>query len=664
MPIALLFAVLVSAALMPAQSFDPALLDDAVAPCDDFFQYACGSWVAKNPIPADQARWGTFNELRDRNLELLRAILEEASAASEPDPIEKKIGAYYGACMDEAAIEEAGVEPLDRELAVIEELSSKHDLAALLASLHTRGVNAFFRFGSQQDFDDASRMIADIDQGGLGLPDRDYYLEDEERFTTIRGAYREHLAKMFELAGDDPDAAKGKADAVMELETALAEASMSRVDRRNPENLRRPTERAELSGMASGFDWESYFDRSPAPAFTTLNVSNPEFLAGMDELLASSELDRIKTYLSWQTIRTAASTLPKAFVDQNFSFYGKTLSGREEIQARWKRCTQYVDGDLGEALGQKYVAKHFPPAARERMLRLVHYVEEALRKDLGELEWMGAETKEKALRKLGGIRNKIGHPEEWRDYSKLDIDPDDALGNSLRSNAFAFEYRLSKIGKKSDPKEWYMTPPTVNAYYHPLENTINFPAGILQPPFFDQEADDALNYGAIGAVIGHELTHGFDDSGRKFDFDGSLRDWWTEADAEAFEKRAQCFVDQYEAYSPVEGVTLNGKLTLGENTADNGGLRIAMMALQQRLENAEVGKIDGLTPMQRLFLGWAQVWCGSYRVAEAKRLATVDSHSPGRFRVNGVVSNMPEFKEAFQCKTGSPMAPEKTCRVW
>ncbi len=655
--------VLISPAAL-AQSFDPASLNSSVAPCDDFFQYACGGWVARNPIPPDQARWGTFYKLRDRNLELLRAILDEAAAASQPTAVEKKIGDYYGACMDEAVIEEAGAAPLEQELAAVEELESAEDLGPLLAALHSSGVNAFFTFGSQQDFDDASRMIADLDQAGLGLPDRDYYLEDAERFTGIREAYREHVKTMFELVGDDAEAAAQKADVVMELETLLAEASMARVDRRDPQNLRHPTAREDLSGLTAGFDWDAYFASSPAPEFATLNVSNPGFLEGMDGLLAERDLEDVKTYLSWQVIRTAAPMLPKAFVDQNFEFYGKTLSGREENQARWKRCTQYTDGDLGEALGQKYVEKHFPAAARERMLKLVHDVEEALRKDLGQLEWMGPETKERALRKLSGIRNKIGHPEKWRDYSELEIEEGDALGNSLRANAFAFAYRLSKIGTESDPSEWYMTPPTVNAYYHPLENTINFPAGILQPPFFDQDADDALNYGAIGAVIGHELTHGFDDSGRKFDFDGSLRDWWTEADAEAFEERAQCFVDQYAAYTPVEGVNLNGKLTLGENTADNGGLRIAMMALEQRLSNQKVAEIDGFTPLQRIFLGFAQVFCGSDREAEAKRLATVDSHSPGQFRVNGVVSNMPEFQQAFSCEKGSAMAPENTCRVW
>ncbi len=660
-------ALVISVLTVKAQQssgFDLKSLDDSAAPCDDFFQYACGGWNANNPIPADQARWGTFDELRERNLALLRGILEAAAANPGDDPIAKKIGNYYGACMNESEIEKAGLAPLNRELALVGELDSKDDLAPLLASLHASGVNAFFTFGSQEDFDNPTQMIADLDQAGLGLPDRDYYLKDQERFTAVRKAYREHVKNMFELAGDDAETAAAKADTVMEIETELAQASMDRVERRDPNNVKHPTQRGDLNTLTESFEWEPYFAATPANEFKKLNVSSPGFLEGMEGLLEDRDLDDIKTYLSWHVIHTAASMLPKAFVDENFNFYGKTLSGAEEIQARWKRCTQYVDADLGEALGQKYVAKYFPPTAQKRMASLVDDVEQALRTDLGEVEWMSPETKQRALRKLEGIRNKIGHPEKWRDYSDLEISPDDALGNSLRSNAFSFEYSLGKISKDSNPKEWHMSPPTVNAYYHPLENTINFPAGILQPPFFNQEADDALNYGAIGAVIGHELTHGFDDSGRKFDYDGSLRDWWTAADAKAFDDRAQCFVDEYGAFEPVPGVRLNGKLTLGENTADNGGLRIAMMALDKRLQSSKVGKIDGFAPLQRLFLGWAQVWCGDMREAESKQRATTDPHSPGRFRVNGVVSNMPEFREAFSCKAGAPMAPEKTCRVW
>ncbi len=644
--------------------FDAANLDRSVSPCEDCYRFSCGGWTDANPIPSDQARWGRFDDLRERNLAALRTILEGAAATAAPDPIERKIGDYYQACMDEDGIERRGSEALERELAPVRAVRSKAELARLAARLHRQGVRAFFYFGSMEDPADTSRMIADIDQAGLGLPDRDYYFDEGERFEKIREAYRVHVAKMFELAGDGAERAEAKAAAVVRLETGLARVSMDRVSRRNPDNVVHPTARAALDDLTLAFDWGAYFDALSTPGFDTLNVSTPDFFWGWNQALAWEPLEDWKTYLEWHVIHAAAPVLPAAFVEENFRFYGKTLSGVEELSPRWKRCVRYTDSDLGEALGRKYVEKHFPPAAKQRMEELVHAVEAALEADIRQLDWMTAETKRKALRKLDSIRNKIGHPEKWRDYSALAIEADDALGNSLRSNAFALAYRLAKIGKDSDPAEWGMSAPTVNAYYHPLQNNINFPAGILQPPFFDNELDDAVNFGAIGAVIGHELTHGFDDSGRRFDYDGALRDWWTEADAEAFEERAACFEQQYAAYSPVEGVKLNGKLTLGENTADNGGLRVALMALEQRLAEGSQEPVDGFTPVQRLFLGWSQVWCQNITDEAAQLRAQTDSHSPGRFRVNGVVSNMPEFREAFSCERGQPMAPETMCRVW
>ena len=644
--------------------FDPANLDRSVSPCENFYRFSCGGWTDRNPIPADQSRWGRFDDLRERNQMALREILEEAAAKSNPDPLERQIGAYYGACMDEPGIEKRGAAPLEAQLAPIRALTAKKDIPALAARLHREGVRVFFYFGSMEDPADTSKMVADIDQAGLGLPDRDYYLETGERFQKIREQYLAHVTKMFELAGDSAQAAAAKAGAVMRLETKLAQASLDRVSRRDPNNVVHPTKRAALDDLTLAFDWKAYFDGLATPAFDSLNVSTPDFFRGFNEALAWQPLEDWKTYLEWHVIHASAPLLPSAFVDENFQFYGKTLTGAQELSPRWKRCVQYTDGDLGEALGQKYVEKHFPPDAKERMEQLVHAVEAALEADIRELDWMTEETKKKALRKLDSIRNKIGHPEKWRDYSALQIKPDDALGNSVRSNAFALAYDLDKIGKASDKNEWGMSPPTVNAYYHPLQNNINFPAGILQPPFFDNALDDAVNFGAIGAVIGHELTHGFDDSGRQFDYDGALRDWWTEADAKAFEERASCIEKQYGGYSPAEGVNLNGKLTLGENTADNGGLRVALMALEKSLENKRVREIDGFTPAQRLFLGWSQVWCQNITEEAARLRAATDPHSPGEFRVNGVVSNMPEFREAFSCKTGQPMAPENMCRVW
>jgi predicted metalloendopeptidase len=644
--------------------FDPANLDRSVSPCENFYRFSCGGWTDRNPVPADQSRWGRFDDLRERNLKAMRAILEEASAKANPDPIERKIGAYYGACMDEAGIQERGLDPLERQLEPVRALESKAEIPALAARLHGQGVSAFFYFGSMEDPADTSKMVADLDQSGLGLPDRDYYLKDDERFKTIREQYRQHVSNMFESAGYLAETAAENAATVLRLETLLAEASMDRVARRDPNNVVHPTERKALDELTPAFAWKSYFDGLSTPAFASLNVSTPDFFRGLDKALASEPFEDWKVYLEWHVIHAAAPLLPRSFVEENFAFYGKALTGAQELSPRWKRCVQYTDSDLGEALGQKYVEKHFPPAAKQRMEELVHAVEAALEQDIRQLDWMTEETKKKALRKLDSMRNKIGHPEKWRDYSALEIKPDDALGNSVRSNAFALSYDLEKIGKASDKNEWSMSAPTVNAYYHPLQNNINFPAGILQPPFFDNELDDAVNFGAIGAVIGHELTHGFDDSGRQFDYDGALRDWWTEADGKAFEERASCFDKQYAGYSPVEGVNLNGKLTLGENTADNGGLRIALMALEKSLESKRVREIDGFTPQQRLFLGWSQVWCQNITEEAARLRAQTDPHSPGEFRVNGVVSNMPEFRQAFSCKTGQPMAPENMCRVW
>ncbi len=568
MPIVLILLVCVFAPVLRAQpegppipGFDIAAMDASVDACDDFYRFACGSWLDENPVPADEPRWGRFNEIRDRNLFLLREILEEAGKPDDAgDAVQTMIGDYYAACMDEPAIEARGAAPLEALLDAVDALSSKTELPMLTAKLHRQGIAALFRFGSTEDFKDATQIIAEIDQGGISLPDRDYYLKTDADSKKLLDKYAAHIEAMFRLAAIDD--AQAKAQVVLQMETALAEASMDRTARRNPDNVYHIKTLAELDALAGAFAWKRYFQASGAPAFDSLNVSSPGFFEGLSGRLAATGLDDLKTYLSWQIVRAGAPLLPKRFDEENFEFFGKALLGQKEQTPRWKRCVRRADRHLGEALGQEYVRRHFPAEAKERMLELVHGLEAALAEDIETLDWMTGETKEQALVKLRGISNKIGYPDEW-----------------------------------------VMSPPTVNAYYHPLHNNINFPAGILQPPFFDMALDDAVNYGAIGAVIGHELTHGFDDQGRRFDAAGNLRDWWTEADAKAFEERAQCFVDQYAGYTAVGDTRLNGKLTLGENTADNGGLRIAYMALKEQLKKTRSAKSTASPPSSACF--WA-----------------------------------------------------------
>ena len=653
-----------AAALLSAQSFTPAFMDRTADPCTDFYQYACGGWRAKNPVPADYSRWGRFEELAERNQKLLREILEASASATSRAPVEQKIGDYYTSCVDEAAVETAALLPLSPELARVEALGNKEDLALLVARLHQLGTGAVFSFSSQPDLKNSAQMIAAVAQGGLGLPDRDYYLNQDARSVELRAKYAAHLQRMFVLAGSAPAAAESRARAVLEIETALAKASLDRVARRDPYKNYNKLTRKELAALTPSFEWERYLSGRSVPAFDSLNVQNPEFMRAVESLVSGQSLENWRAYLSWNLLRTAAPMLPRAFVDENFDFFGRTLSGQKELRPRWKRCIDAVDGDLGEALGQKYVAKYFPPEARKRMLELVAAIERAMETDLKSLDWMSSATRKRALEKLLAVANKIGYPETWRDYGALKIVRGDALGNSLRSNEFNLNYRLEKIGKPVDPKEWSMTPPTVNAYYSPTMNNINFPAGILQPPFFDAMMDDAVNFGGIGAVIAHELTHGFDDQGRQYDAKGNLSDWWTGQDSKEFERRSQCFVDQYAGYTAVDDVKLNGKLTLGENVADNGGVTLALMALRDTLQGKSPQRIDGFTPEQRLFLSWGQVWCQNITDERARLLAATVPHSPGQYRVNGVVSNSPDFQKAFSCKPGQPMVRQNACRVW
>jgi len=674
--VALPLATAITLAQGPSQSgLQLDALDRTADPCIDFYQFACGVWIAKNPVPADRSTWGRFDELQERNNDTLRAILEKAAAdtprgggaprASEND--QKKIGDHYGSCMDEAAINSKGTTPLRPLVSKIDRLSSAADLAPLVAELHTIGVNVFFSFGSIADFKDASVEMAIADQGGMGLPDRDYYLRDDPKSVEIRKEYVEHIGRIAKLVGASADSVTTIPDTVMTIETALAKGALDNVSRRDPNKIYHKLTPTELQALTPNFQWSRYFTGIGAPPIYALNVTEPDFFKSLGQLLVSTPIASIKHYLKWQLIHESAPMLPTAFVDENFKFYGAVLTGAKELRPRWKRCVQYTDSDLGEELGKAFVEETFSPQAKADTLKMVHEVEAALEKDIHELSWMTDATKKEALVKLHAVADKIGYPDRWRDYSALTIVRGDALGNSQRANTFEFHRQLNKIGKPVDKSQWSMTPPTVNAYYNPLENNINFPAGILQPPFYSAKADRAVNFGGSGAVIGHELTHGFDDQGRQFDARGNLKDWWTAADGKAFVDRAQCFVDEYSQFTAVDEVKVNGKLTLGENVADNGGLRLSLMAYLAT-SASEAGKTDivkdGFTPEQRVFLGWGQVWCENRRPEALRLMAQTNPHSPGRYRVNGVVSNMPEFQKAFSCKADAPMVRQTQCRVW
>ncbi len=646
-------------------SFDLDAMDTSADPCADFFQYACGKWNASNPIPPDKTRWGRFDELRERNRYLLRDILEKTVAAkAAPGSVEQKIGDYYGACMDEAAIEKADLEPLRKHLKRIEGMKSHADLTGVIAELHDLGANALFGFGSVPQLKNSKMEGGWADQGGLGLPNNTFYTKGDPKSVEIRQRYVEHIGNMLTLLGDSAEQAKTEAQAVMDLEMALAKVSQDPVTRRDIRNRDHWMKRDEFTALTPSLNWTQYFDTVGTPPMTELNVANPEFFKGLEAALKATPLPVLKTYLRWRTVTLAAPFLPKRIRLENFNFFQKTLQGAKEMEDRWKTCTNAVDTDLGEALGRKYVELTFGEQGKARTLKMVHALEKALESDIQEIDWMGPETRKNALQKLHAITNMIGYPDKWRDYSKLDIAKGDALGNSLRSNAFENRRQLDKIGRPVDQKEWPFTAPTVNAGYSPLQNRISFPAGILQPPFYDNNVDDAVNFGAIGMVIGHELTHGFDDSGRRFDPQGNVRDWWTEEDGKKFEERAACIIDQYSNYIAVDDVKLNGRLTTGENVADHGGIRIALMALHDTLGGQDPGKKDGFTAEQRFFIGYGQVWCQNVTPERARSSAQTDPHSPGKYRVNGVLSNTPEFHQAFSCKKGAAMVRENQCRVW
>ncbi len=649
-----------------AAGFSVDNIDKSTEPCTDFYQYACGNWLKNSAIPADQSEWISFNEIYERNLITLRGLLEKAAIESPTrTPVEQKIGDYYSACVDDKAADAKGLDPLKPELGRIAAVKDKAELMDVVARVQLIAPSPLFNFYSSPDLHNADMVIAYIDQGGFTLPDRDYYIKDDPSHVEMRKHFVDYVTQMFTLAGQTPQQALESAQTVMRIETALAKASMDRTQRRDPKNRDHKMGRDEAVALAPNFYLNRFFAASGTPAFTELNVSNPDFFKQMNGVIETEPLDALKTYVSWRLLDGAAPWLSKPFVDTNFKMQ-QYLSGQAQIQDRWKRCVDATDNALGEALGQKYVDATFGADGKQRMLKMVDALEKSLDQDIQGLPWMSDDTKKQAKVKLMAIRNKIGYPDAWRDYSKLTIKRGDLLGNFLRANEFESRRQIAKIGKPLNRLEWGMTPPTVNAYYSGSFNEVVFPAGILQPPFFDKSMDDAVNFGAIGSVIGHELTHGFDDQGRKFDPKGNLRDWWTEQDGKEFEKRVSCIADEYSGFTAVDDLKLNGRLTLGENTADNGGVRIALMALNAELAAAGKAdeKIDGFTPQQRYFLGFARDWCELRRPEYSRELVSVDPHSPGRYRVNGVVQNMPEFQQTWGCKAGQAMVKENACRVW
>ena len=652
----------------PAPGFSPDTIDKTIDPCVDFYQYACGNWIKNSQIPADQAQWGSFVELHERNLDILHGILEKAAAGgASRNGIDQRIGDLYGSCMDEKAADAKGIAPVKAELDRIAAVKDKGALIDEIAHVHLTGPSPLFNFYSAPDLHNADQVIAYIDQGGLTLPDRDYYIKDDPDKVEKRQFMVDYATQLFTLAGQTPQQAAHSAQTVLVIETMLAVDSMDRTKRRDPKNRDHKMTREEAAALGPDFYLNRYFTAVGAPNFTEMNVTNPEFFKLVNGVLEAEPLDALNTYVSWHVLNAAAPWLSQPFVEANFKLQQK-LTGQEQIQARWKRCVNLTDRKLGEALGERYVDVTFGPDGKQRMLKMVDALEKSLNTDIQDLSWMSDETKKQARVKLDAIRNKIGYPDVYRDYSSVVIKPNDLMGNIERADEFEAKRQINKIDKPLDRKEWGMTPPTVNAYYSGSFNEIVFPAGILQPPFFDKTVDDAVNFGGIGLVIGHELTHGFDDQGRKFDPHGNLHDWWTAQDGKEFEQRVSCVANEYSNFVAVDDLKLNGRLTLGENTADNGGARIALMALEQMIADDKNGKeaqtIDGYTPEQRFFLGFGRVWCEKRRPEIARARVLTDPHSPGKYRVNGVVQNMPEFQKAWGCKAGQPMVAENACHVW
>jgi putative endopeptidase len=660
-----------AASQAPVMPYTPSLdvdaMDKSIDPCVDFYQYSCGGWKKDNPIPPDQTSWEVYGKLYQDNLNYLRSILEQASSETQRDAVTQKIGDFYGACMDESAVEKRGLSAVQGDLDAIGRLNSVRALTPLIAHLQFKyGRTILFEQGSTQDPDDAEQQIAQIDQGGLGLPDRDYYVKTDAKSQEIRQHYIEHVQKVFELMGESAQTAKADAGTVMRMETALAKAQLTRVERRDPYKLKHKMSVEELRQFAPNIQWKDYYEELQYPGFDTLNVTTPDYLKEVNGELTGEPLANWKTYLRFHVVDSFSPYLSSKFVEENFDFYRKYLRGAKQQQARWKRCVQYTDRDLGEALGQVYVKKSFSPEMKAATLDMVQRIEDAMGERIRGLDWMSDATKQQALKKLTGIRNKIGYPDRWRDYSSVNITHADFSGDVRRAGEFERRRDINKVGKPVDRGEWDMSPPTVNAYYNPQMNDINFPAGVLQPPLYDPKLDDAPNYGDTGGTIGHELTHGFDDEGSQFDANGNLKNWWTKEDREKFDARTKCVEDQYAQYVVVDDVHINSALTLGEDVADLGGEILAYMAWRGATKDKDLKPIDGLTPEQRFFVGFAQWDCANDRPEELRVRAATDPHSPARYRINGVVVNMPEFSQAFSCKEGQPTVKpaDKVCKVW
>jgi len=651
---------------------DVRAMDTRAAPCEDFYQYACGGWIERNPIPADKSSWDVYAKLADENKRFLWGIVDTLAAQGPTTPQgrsqpQQQIGDLFASCMDEAAADARGIEPIAPWLARIDALQSMKDLPALLGALHlaTGDDGLLFGFGQNQDFADSSRVIAFVVAGGLSLPDRDYYVQASPRMRQIRGGYTAHVARMFELLGHSAEAARREAAVVLRIETELARPALTRVQQRDPKRLHNKADARVLQRMTPRFDWAAYLQALGVPELSEFNITEPAFVRGLDRVLRSHSLAELKTYLRWHVAHAFAPQLAAPLFQEDFAFFGKTLRGIPEPSPRWRRCVTLVDKQLGEALGQEFVRRAFSPEQKRQIEHMTAQIEAAMAAEIRSLDWMSPATKKKALEKLAAVVNKIGYPERWRDYGPVRITRDDLVGNVIRATEFEQRRQLAKIGQPVDRGEWSMTPPTVNAYYNAQTNDINFPAGILQPPLFDAKMDDAPNYGNTGATIGHELTHGFDDEGRQFDAQGNLKNWWTPSDEKAFDRRAQCLVDQYAKYTVVDGIKINSRLTLGEDLADLGGLVLALMAWKTEVAAKGMpAEREGFTPIQRFFIGAAQWACESVRPEQLRINALTDPHSPGRYRVNGLVANIPEFAQAFACKPGQPMAPVKRCRVW
>ena len=646
---------------------DVANLDKTVSPKTDFYQYACGGWMKTHPLTDEYGRFGSFDLLAENNRTQLHGLIKGlATQQQEPGSIGQKIGDLYNLAMDSTKLNADGMKPMKPMLDKVTAVKDRKGLTVLAAEMTRQGLGAYFNLFIGADEKNSSMNIVQAFQGGLGLGDRDYYLSDDAHNKDIRAKYEAHIARMFRLAGYEEGQAVKAAGQAMAVETDLAKAAYDRVKARDPQANYHKMTVAELERQAPGIDWNLYFKSLGLPEVKELNVAQPEALAEVAKQVGKGDLDAQKSYLLWKVIDGAASYLSDEFVEANFDFYGKVLSGTPEMQPRWKRAVSAVDGMMGEAVGKMYVEKYFPAAAKERMVKLVGNLQQALGERIRALTWMSDETKAKALEKLSAIYVKVGYPDQWRDYSSLDIKKDSYWANVLRSNVFEYDYMLAKNGKPVDKTEWMMTPQTVNAYYNPTTNEICFPAGILQYPFFDMKADDAFNYGAIGVVIGHEMTHGFDNHGRQYDKDGNLRDWWTAEDAKKFEERTQVLVDWFDKIEVLPGLHANGKLTLGENIADYGGLQVAFQAFHNAVKDAPLGVVDGFTPEQRFYLAYAGVWAANIRDEEIRLRTQTDEHSLGRWRVNATLPHIDGWYEAFGVQEGDPMylAPDKRASIW